>query len=414
MSQWAELVRAEHGRLVAALARTTGGDLQLAEDALQEAVVAALQQWGDDPPDQPVGWLLRTARNKAIDVLRRRGTWARKARLVAAATPAADTPDLDDDGIADERLRLICTCCHPALSLSARVALTLKVVSGRTSDEVARLFLVDRATMQQRIVRAKQKIRLAGIPYEVPSPDALPERLAGIRHVIYLVFTEGWGATAGERLVRGELCDEALRLGQLLVEQVPDDGELHGLLSLMWLTDARRATRVDAQGLPVLLADQDRSRWDARSLALGAAALGAALRRGPPGPYTLQAAIASVHARAQQADDTAWDEVVALYELLLKAAPSPVVRLNHAAAVGQHRGPVAGLAALDALADERALGRTHLLPAARARYLEALGRTEEALDALQQALSRVGNAPERAWLEAQVARLLGQVSTARA
>lgn len=388
--------------MVALLARTTGGDLQLAEDALQLAVVAALEQWDRGMPDRPVGWLVRTARFKAIDQMRRQGVWARKADALAAEVPTmSPAPELPDEAIPDERLRLMCTCCHPALSLEAQVALTLKTVSGLTSEEVARAFLVDRTTMQQRIVRAKQKIRVAGIPYEVPAAEALGGRLAGILRVIYLVFTEGWAATDGEDLVRGALCDEAIRLGELLVAQVDGDSEVHGLLSLMLFTDARRQARVDAQGLPVLLADQDRLRWDRRRVGLGFAALAAATRRGPPGPYTLQAAIASVHMRATRADDTAWDEVVALYDLLLQADPSPVVALNRAAALAMRDGPEAGLAAMAPLLEDPHLARGHLLAASRARLLGQAGRPGEAVLAYEDALTRVTHPAERAWLTQQ-------------
>jgi RNA polymerase sigma-70 factor (ECF subfamily) len=406
LSALEHLVREEHGRLVASLARTTGGDLQLAEDVLHEAIIAAIEQWGDDVPHNIAGWLLRTARNKAIDQLRRRGTWQRKADQLRAEPQEHYVDPFMDDVIEDERLRLMCTCCHPALSLQAQVALTLKVVSGLSSEEVARAFLVDRTTMQQRIVRAKKKIRFAAIPYEVPPPSELSSRLSAIHRVIYLVFTEGWAATHGPELVRGELCDEAIRLAQVLVAQVPDDGETHGLLSLMWLMDSRRTTRIDNRGLPVLLPDQDRGRWDRRSIALGMAALGAAVRRGPPGPYTLQAAISSVHTRALTADQTDWHEIVALYDLLVQSTPSATVRLNRAAAVGMAFGPRRGLDQLDALGDEPALARSHLLRSARAAFLERLGHTDRAVDALQQALTLVGNGPERRWLQGQITRLL--------
>ncbi|MCB9780865.1 MAG: hypothetical protein H6742_20015 [Alphaproteobacteria bacterium] len=396
--------------MLALLARTTGGDLLLAEDVLQQAIIAALEQWPDrGMPDAPVGWLVRTGRNKAIDHIRRRATWDRKAaRLLAEEAAVAPPPELSDAAIPDERLRLICTCCHPALALDAQVGLTLRTVCGLTTDEIARVFLLDPRALAQRLVRAQRKIRDAGIPYEVPGPDALPARLQAVLHVVYLVFTEGYAATAGDALVRGDLCDEALRLGELLVAQVPDQGEVHGLLALMLLQDARRDTRTDAHGRPVLLADQDRSRWDRRRIALGMAALGAALRRGPPGPTTLQAAIAAEHARAPTAEATDWAGIVQLYALLLQAAPSPVVRLNHAAAVAEAQGAAAGLLLLDGLDEDPHLARGHLLPAARAELLRRLGRGEEAADAYRQALDRVGNGPERAWLTARLVEVEGE------
>ncbi len=404
-----QLVRTEHGRMIALLGRTTGGDLQLAEDSLQQAVLAALEQWPTRGlPGQPVGWLVRTARNKAIDTIRRRATWSRKAeQLLQESTRSSPPPELPDSEIPDERLRLICTCCHPALAMDARIALTLRTLCGLTTEELARAFLVDPRTMAQRLVRAQRKIRDAGIPYEVPGPEALPGRLADMLHVVSLVFTEGYAATSGDTLVRRELCDEALRLGQLLVVLLPDEGETHGLLSLMLLQDSRRDTRTDAHGGLILLADQDRGRWDRRKIALGMAALGAAIQRGPPGPFTLQAAIASVHARAARAEDTDWHEIVALYDLLLQAEPTAVVALNRAAAVAMLHGPQAGLDALDALADDRHLQRSHLLPAARADLLRRQGRDQEAARAYREALERVGNAPERRYLERRLVEVEG-------
>lgn len=407
-------LREHHATLMAALGRATRGDLILAEDALQQTALAALEQWGDQGvPDRPVHWLLRVGRNKLHDRHRRSATHDRHAPALTDQLDQPQAPSeqalaqmLDDATIPDERLRLLCACCHPALALEARVALTLRVVGGLTTDEIARLCLVEPPTMAQRIVRAKRKIRDAGVPYSVPPIAELPARVAGVMHVLYLIFTEGYAASGGDRQVRGELCTEAVRLGAILADLLPTDGEVLGLLSLMLLQDARRHTRTDADGGLVLLEDQDRQRWSRRKIVAGMDTLGAALKCGPPGPYTLQAAIASVHARALRASDTDWHEIALLYDILDKASPSPIVRLNGAVAWAMAEGPASGLRRLDPLDTEPSLHRSHLLPAARSALLLQMNRHAEAAAACQEALERVGNAPERRLLEARLQQCL--------
>ncbi|SEO94569.1 RNA polymerase sigma factor [Trujillonella endophytica] len=385
--------REAYGRAVAVLTRLLG-DIGSAEEAVQDAFVVALQRWpADGVPPAPAGWIVTTARNRAIDLMRREAT--RDDRHRQAARLAEPDPPPEEGAVRDDRLRMLFTCCHPALALPARVALTLRLVGGLTTAEIAHAFGVPEATMAQRLVRAKGKIRDARIPYRVPTEADLPDRLPGVLAVVSLVFTEGHTASSGSGLVRPDLCAEAIRLGRQLVELMPDEPEALGLLALMLLTEARRPARVSATGDLVPLTEQDRSRWDAALIAEGQDLVRRCLRRNAPGAYQVQAAIQAVHDDAATAADTDWRQVVVLYDHLLTLAPSPVVALNRAVAVAEVDGPAAGLAALEGVE----LPRSHLLPAVRADLLRRLGRTGEALDAYAAALDLTGNASERAFLE---------------
>jgi RNA polymerase sigma-70 factor, ECF subfamily len=390
------LYRDEYGRLLAGLIRVVR-DVELAEDVLQEAFAAAVQQWGDGEPLTPAAWIFSTARNKAIDRMRKRVMEAdRAAVLVDLEADRTDGPSPEDP------LRLLFTCCHPALAQDAQIALTLRTLSGLSTEEIARAFLVSPTTMAQRLVRARSKIRDAGIPYEVPADDALDERLGGVMAAIYLVFNEGYSATFGEALVRRDLCAEAIRLGRLLVDLLPAPAEPRGLLALMLLHDSRRDTRQDADGTLVRLEDQDRTRWDAAQIAQGTALVEEALRAGPPGPYALQAAIAALHARAARAVDTDWPQIAALYAVLYRLQPSPVVELNRAVAVAMADGPERGLALIDQLEARGELAGYHLVDAARADLLRRLGRRAEANEAYSRAFALATNDAERRFLGAQL------------
>jgi RNA polymerase sigma-70 factor (ECF subfamily) len=395
--------RDEWGRVVATLIRTTG-DWDLAEECAQDAFALALQRWPRDGiPGRPGAWLTTAARNRAIDVLRRKAVGAAKLREVAAMSYEPEPPAADDSPVADDRLRLMFTCCHPALSLEARVALTLRTLAGLTTAEIARAFLASEPTMAKRLVRAKQKIQNAGIPYRVPPAHLLPERTPGVLAVLYLLFNEGYSATAGADLVRQNLCAEAIRLARVLATLMPDEAEAAGLLALMLLHHARRAARLDAQGDLVTLEDQDRARWDKAEIAEGVAALAGALRRGQPGPYQVQAAIAACHATAATAADTDWAQIAALYEQLAWFLPTPVVELNRAVAVGMAQGPAAGLPLVAALEASGKLAGYHLLPATRADLLRRLGRRSEAAAAYREALELASTDAERRFLSRRLA-----------
>jgi RNA polymerase sigma-70 factor (ECF subfamily) len=411
------LFREEWGRIVAGLIHRTG-DWDLAEECAQDAFTQALARWPKDGiPSRPGAWLMTVARNRAIDRLRRGNVHATKLKQIVALAPAsAEGPDeegdvneqlipTEDSGVRDERLRLIFTCCHPAVAMEARVALTLRTLTGLTTAEIARAFLVPEATMAKRLVRAKQKIVHAGIPYRVPAASALPKRTAGVLAVLYLLFNEGYSASAGAELVRKKLCDDAVMLARVLVELMPEEAEAKGLLALMMFHRSRQAARVDGQGDLVTLEAQDRTLWDQASIEQAKHVLDDALTKNEPGPYQLQAAIAACHALSPQAEMTDWSRVANLYDQLLEMTGSPVVELNRAVAVAMADGPAVGLALVNDLAASGALKQYYLLAATRADLLRRLDRRAEAAAAYREALALVATGPEERFLTARLAEV---------
>ncbi|MET8048536.1 sigma-70 family RNA polymerase sigma factor [Streptosporangium sp. NPDC005286] len=400
-SEIARVFAEEYGRAVAVLVRVFG-DIDIAEEAVQDAFTVAVQRWPSaGPPPSPAGWIITTARNRAVDRLRREAS--REDRQAQAALLHARDGRQEEGPVRDDRLRLIFTCCHPALAPAARVALTLRLLGGLSTAEIARAFLVPETTMAQRLVRAKGKIRDARIPYRVPRDADLPDRLRAVLAVVYLIFNEGYTASAGERLVREDLCAEAIRLGRLLADLMPDEPEVMGLLALMLLVESRRGSRTGPGGEPVLLADQDRDRWDRDLIAEGQAIVRRCLRRDQPGPYQIQAAINAVHSDAPVPAATDWWQILRLYDQLLALAPSPVVALNRAVAVAEVEGPDAALILVDGLD----LDGYHVLHAVRADLLRRLGRTAEAASAYQAAIARTENAAVRDFLRRSHRALTG-------
>jgi RNA polymerase sigma-70 factor, ECF subfamily len=404
------LYRSESGRILATLVRLLG-DLDLAEEAMHEAFAAALESWPQiGIPDNPRPWLISTARFKAIDAIRRRARFngAQRDLIAHMESRVNDAPsgneEIEDEEIEDDRLRLIFTCCHPALPPEAQIALTLREVCGLTTEEIARAFLVTPATLAQRIVRAKAKIRETPIPYEVPTPQELPERLNAVLQVIYLVFNEGYSAAAGTEVTRAELTGEAIRLGRLLAELQPEP-EAIGLLALMLLQESRRAARTSATGELILLENQDRALWNRTQIAEGVALVEKALGSRRFGPYTLQAAIAAVHAEAESTAATDWRQIVALYNQLVRIQPSPVVHLNRAVAIAMRDGPEAGLVHIDALLERGELANYYLAHSARAELYRRLGRTAEALSSYEKALALTRQEPERQFLQERIRQL---------
>jgi RNA polymerase sigma-70 factor, ECF subfamily len=401
----ADAFRSDWGRVVAYLIRVAG-NWDLAEECAQDAFERALQRWPRDGiPSNPAAWLKTTARNRAMDRLRRASVGDAKLKELMMLRASEGADDDGDSGIEDDRLRLMFTCCHPALPIEAQVALTLRTLAGLSTPEIARAFLVPPETMAKRLTRAKRKITEARIPYRVPAAHRLGERLKAVLVVIYALFNEGYGASTGDQLIRKDLCSEAIRLGRLLAELMPDEPEALGLLSLMLLQDSRRAARIDQNGELVTLEDQNRGLWDVTAIAEATAMLDRAMRRRQPGPYQLQAAIAACHAHAPSARDTDWDEIAVLYRRLTEIAPSAVVLLNHAVAVAMARGPAVGLALVDELHEAGSLADYYLLPATRADLLRRLDRYPEAARAYQRALDLAPTDAERRFLHRRLVEL---------
>lgn len=404
--------RDEFGRIVAHLLRFTS-NWDLAEDCAQDAFARALERWPrDGVPDRPGAWLMTTARNCATDRLRREAVGVAKLHKMALDPSAEEfttDDEVDDSDIPDDRLRLMFTCCHPVLSLEAQVALTLRILAGLTTAEIARAFLVSDATMAKRLVRAKQKIREADIPYQIPAKHLLRERTDGVLGVLYLLFTEGYSATAGPDLIRVDLCNEAIRLARITVGLMPVRSEARALLALMLLHDARRGTRLDEQGDLVLLEEQDRSRWDAGRIAEGLDHLRRAHQEGPIGPFQIQAAIAACHVTATDPVNTDWAQIATLYERLAQFTPSPVIQLNRAVAVAMAQGPSAGLELVRRIEGEGQLANYHLLPSTRADLLRRLGRVSEAADAYREALALASTETERRYLTRRLAEASGSM-----
>jgi RNA polymerase sigma-70 factor (ECF subfamily) len=402
-----KLHREESGRILATLIRLLG-DFDLAEEMLQEAYAVALKKWpAEGTPANPRSWLISTARHKAIDRLRREQRFEQKAEEIAktAEKTVAPESDLEEEMVADDRLRLIFTCCHPSLPLEARVALTLRIVCGITTEEISRAFLVPVATMAQRLVRAKGKIREAGIPYRVPSREELRDRLDGVLLVVYLIFNEGYLASSGDSLIRRELCAEAIRLVRVLCGLLPGQAEAQALLGLMLLHDSRRDARLSAEGELVLLEEQDRRLWHAEQIREGTEIVESALRRGAASMYAVQASIAALHANAKTAAETDWAQIAALYDVLLRTHASPVIEVNRAVAVAMARSVDEGLALLDEIEKREELEEFHLLPAARADLLRRLGRMAEAAEAYRRAFALASNDIERRFLR----RRMGEI-----
>jgi RNA polymerase sigma-70 factor (ECF subfamily) len=412
-SEISSLYREHYGRILASLIRALG-NFELAQDALQDAFAAAVEQWPrEGVPNNPAAWIASTARHKAIDKARRQSWFSERRDEIQRLIEFEMSSDADDnaDSFPDERLRLIFTCCHPAINREAQIALSLRTLCGLSTEEIARAFVTPTATMAQRIVRAQRKIRAAAIPYEVPSGDALPERLEATMAVIYLVFNEGYSASAGDEVVRRDLCAEAIRLARILSALMPNQPEARGLLALMLLHDSRRDARADANGDVILLEDQDRSRWVHRQIADGLSLAAAAVGHGAPGPYALQAAIAAEHARAKRYDDTDWARIALLYAMLLDIQPTPIIALNHAVAVAMAHGLERGLALIEGLEASGELNDYYLMWAAKADLLRRMGSFIDAAAAYRRALEVVINNPDRRFLERRLKEMEVAVSS---